>query len=213
MAEDTYQKGQDMMEMDFSDLNRGRSARNGRSEKKTFDPEKGKKFLVFGGAMLCVVILIIVLILLAVDRSTKEPASPIQAQVKALEEKVARFEGIEQNIASVQGQQEALQKSIARLEDSQKSLGRDLRNVTQEIEQLKKGTAGMTTQAKKAEPVRKQVASQTRGRYHVVQKGESLYKIAVKYGMSVRDLFRLNNLTSKSVIHPGQKLVITPAGK
>lgn len=213
MAEDTYKEGQDMMEMDFSDLNRGRSARNNRPEKKTSDPEKGKKILVFGGAIVCVVVLIIVLILLAGNKSTKESASPVQAQVKALEEKVAHLGEIEQNIASVQGQQEALQKSIASLEGSLKSLGRDLRNVTREVEQMKKGAAGMSKQAKKTEPVREQATSQTRRRYHVVQKGESLYRIAARYGTSVHELYRLNSLTSKSVIHPGQKLLIGPVGK
>jgi membrane-bound lytic murein transglycosylase D len=41
---------------------------------------------------------------------------------------------------------------------------------------------------------------------HVVRRGDNLSSIAAKYGVSVGDLLKLNNLTSHSVIHRGQKL-------
>jgi len=43
---------------------------------------------------------------------------------------------------------------------------------------------------------------------HVVQRGESLGRIAERYGVSVRDLERWNNISRKRAIHPGQRLVI-----
>ena len=45
--------------------------------------------------------------------------------------------------------------------------------------------------------------------YHTVQKGDSLWSIAAKYsGVSVDEIRKLNNLTVKTTIHPGQKLKI-----
>jgi murein DD-endopeptidase MepM/ murein hydrolase activator NlpD len=44
--------------------------------------------------------------------------------------------------------------------------------------------------------------------YHVVQKGETLYKISKKYNISVEDLMKLNNLTETSMIFAGQKLKV-----
>lgn len=44
--------------------------------------------------------------------------------------------------------------------------------------------------------------------YHTVKKGESLYKIAKRYGTTVNKLLKLNNLTEKSKIQPGQKIRI-----
>jgi membrane-bound lytic murein transglycosylase D len=49
--------------------------------------------------------------------------------------------------------------------------------------------------------------------YHVVQKGDTLWKIASKYkGSSVDEIKRLNNLTSKSQLLPGQKIKVSVAG-
>lgn len=45
-------------------------------------------------------------------------------------------------------------------------------------------------------------------RYYTVQKGDSLYKIATKFNMTVEKLIELNNLPD-SVIHPGQALKIS----
>ena len=45
--------------------------------------------------------------------------------------------------------------------------------------------------------------------YHVVQPGEILTRIAEKYGMTLDDLCRLNKITPKAVIHPGQRLIVS----
>ena len=52
------------------------------------------------------------------------------------------------------------------------------------------------------------VVAQSNNGYHHVRHGESLYLIARKYGMTVADLSRLNNMSGKSVIYPGQKLLL-----
>ena len=43
-------------------------------------------------------------------------------------------------------------------------------------------------------------------KWHVVKSGESQWSIAHKYGISVDQLRKMNKLTDKSVIQPGQKL-------
>ncbi len=51
-----------------------------------------------------------------------------------------------------------------------------------------------------------------KGFYHVVVEGESIWKIAqkykAKYKVTVDDILKANNLTTESVIRPGQKLFI-----
>lgn len=44
---------------------------------------------------------------------------------------------------------------------------------------------------------------------HTVQSGENLYRISLRYGVSVPDLKKRNNLTNDT-IYPGQQLIIVP---
>jgi LysM repeat protein len=51
--------------------------------------------------------------------------------------------------------------------------------------------------------VKKQSSSST---YHVVKAGESLYAIAGKYNISLSELRKVNKLSRRDIIHPGDKL-------
>ena len=43
---------------------------------------------------------------------------------------------------------------------------------------------------------------------YVVVKGDTLYKISRRYGVTVDDLVRWNGIKNRNLIHPGQVLVI-----
>ena len=49
------------------------------------------------------------------------------------------------------------------------------------------------------------------GVYYNVHKGDTVYSIAKRHGLSVRELRELNELSSESKLHPGQKLRVTAA--
>lgn len=46
--------------------------------------------------------------------------------------------------------------------------------------------------------------------FHVVKTGDTLASIAKKYNVSTKDLASLNNFSSKVVLRPGQKLIVSP---
>ena len=50
-------------------------------------------------------------------------------------------------------------------------------------------------------------------RYHDVRAGETLWGISRRYGLTVDELCRLNGLTPKEVIYPGQKLIVSLENK
>jgi len=50
--------------------------------------------------------------------------------------------------------------------------------------------------------------SRTHKKFHIVKSGESLISIAKHYDMSLAALLRLNNISLKKVIHPGDRLVV-----
>lgn len=47
---------------------------------------------------------------------------------------------------------------------------------------------------------------------YVVQKGDTLYSIAFRYGLDFRELAKLNGIGSGYTIYPGQQLRLVPAG-
>jgi len=47
--------------------------------------------------------------------------------------------------------------------------------------------------------------------YHQVQSGQAAWTIAARYGLTLEELYELNDLTEVSVIHPGDQLLIRPA--
>ncbi|MBN1584720.1 MAG: LysM peptidoglycan-binding domain-containing protein [Anaerolineae bacterium] len=49
------------------------------------------------------------------------------------------------------------------------------------------------------------------GTYYTVQRGDTLAKIAVRFGTSVWSIVQLNNITNPNVIYPGQRLYIAAA--
>jgi LysM repeat protein len=101
-----------------------------------------------------------------------------------IEQRVTRFEKMEQRISAYEFQLEALRESLARLDNL----------VTEIIE---------APQTNKGQP-----ATQGKAGYYLVHRGDSLYGIAQEYGLTVEELRRLNNLTKGHVIYPGQKLLV-----
>jgi LysM repeat protein len=47
-------------------------------------------------------------------------------------------------------------------------------------------------------------------RYHEIRKGENLYRISLRYGLSLQELCHINGINPQDIIWPGQKLLITP---
>lgn len=47
---------------------------------------------------------------------------------------------------------------------------------------------------------------------HIVQPGETLYRVALRYGVTVSDLQQLNNLPNANLIYVGQRLLISQNG-
>jgi membrane-bound lytic murein transglycosylase D len=53
-------------------------------------------------------------------------------------------------------------------------------------------------------------ATEANPKVHEVRSGESLWTIARRYGLSIDALRRLNKLGARALVHPGQKLKLTP---
>jgi len=118
------------------------------------------------------------------NEASSEKMASIEARLEQLEARSTQIEGQMKQIALLKNQIGKLEQSMARLE---KLLAAKIKpkNITEDK------------------------TSKPKAAYHVVQQGEILSKIAGRYGMSLDELCRLNGITPKTVIHPGQQLVVT----
>jgi LysM repeat protein len=213
MVEDKYEDGQGMMDIDFSGLNQGHKGGNRKSQRNPGGPGSGKSTLLFVGAALLIILVIITVTYFTGNGSSEKTVASIQARVKALEEKIARFDELQSSVAALQQREETLRESVSGVQSSVTALKGTLDTVSREVALLNKRPGPTPGREKSSASVRKKEAGKVHAGYHVVQKGESLYTIAKKNSISVGELCRLNKISLKSVIHPGQKLLVTPTGK
>ncbi len=132
------------------------------------------------------------------NRSTDSKAISLESKVTALEEKIV---GIERQLAELPGK-------IAASGPDPALLGR-VDALAREVEALKKQKKSTVELKAKPLPPSKPAIS-TAKKYHTVQKGETLNQISKKYGMSVDNIRKLNNLSSAQSLRIGQKLLVSP---
>ncbi|MBW1924507.1 MAG: LysM peptidoglycan-binding domain-containing protein [Deltaproteobacteria bacterium] len=110
-----------------------------------------------------------------------------------------RIDGMEERLARVEEKVGTLKGSMAARSE--------LRDLHRRVSAL----SGKVARLERRKGTRPRTAGSRTGtaKYHVVRRGESLYLIAKRYGLSLAALTRMNGLTSKSVIRPGQKLLVS----
>lgn len=150
-------------------------------------------------------ILFIAGIVYFLGRSSEKGGDPLQMKMAAFEQKIA---ALERQLADLQGKTTAPPPDPALLQR--------LEALSQRLDALEKRGLATTAEGKAKAPATKSPSAKapvpTEKRYHVVQKGETLYRISKKYGTTVEKLRKLNNLSPERDVRPGQKLLLPPEG-
>ena len=127
---------------------------------------------------------------------------PMGDEVRFLQSKVIE---LERKNAELEKQLGELQGKIGAITPASDLILR-MDGLAQKVEALEKQPTAESR--KKPSPPSKPAVS-TEEQYHTVQKGETLYRISKKYGISVEELRKLNNLSEDQPIYTGQKLRIS----
>ena len=130
------------------------------------------------------------------DRQSTQGDATLGSKIASLEQKIA---GLEKQIVDLQG------KSMAEAPDP--SLLHRVDALSRKVEALEK-RSGPTTELK-AKPSPSKVSLKGQKRYHTVQKGETLSKISKKYGITMKELRKLNDLSDSQPVRTGQRLLIS----
>jgi LysM repeat protein len=111
-----------------------------------------------------------------------------------LDQVKGRLEKLENKITQLEAQFTETNESLTTLSSYVISLEERIKKITKEIEEPS---------------LSKQTVSQENKQYYKVVRGDTLYSISKKYGLSVDELRRLNNLNENKPIQPGQRLMVT----
>jgi anti-sigma B factor antagonist len=162
-------------------------------------PERSRMPYVLAGAGIVILAIIVFLFLKPANR----PAGPereVMTKLDAIERKVSQLEGRGKALSQLEERMEGLSKSVS---DRLARLEKEVTGLRGEVEGMKKKPEVVPAPKTEQEPPR--LAA-----YHVVAKGETLYRIALRYKMSVEELRRLNNLKPDQPLLSGQKLLVKP---
>lgn len=201
---------QEFMKEIADDLGYTPEQKKTRSQKGSGDHRVSKKTLFLGGACIVLLILLIALLLGGGSGLSRKDLTPIQAKLDLLERKLARLEGMESRIIFLENQETELQQFIAEIDRSGRSTTEQLQKMTEKVGELEKRVGSVPWKTKAPRPVQAKPVPPAEKRYHEVRPGETLYRIAQKYRISVGELCRLNNIAPDQAIHPGQKLLVAP---
>jgi len=174
------------------------------SDDKPYTP---KRRPIESGSSKSLRILVVILLVLIIGGGIlyflgKQPTSsevgPLQSKVVALEQRIA---GLEKQIAELQGKISTPSPDLALLQRVD-----TLAQKVEALDRKKKPTA----EPKAKPPTPSKPTASAEKKYHMVLRGETLYGISEKYGMSVEELQKLNNLSAGKTLRPGQKLLVSP---
>jgi LysM repeat protein len=162
--------------------------------------------ILFWAALIFIIFAFFFMLIRSWNQVSKDDIKKLNENIAQLESRLGQIEQAQKGGTDLQMQLSAISQAVKRLEASDQTLQSQVNQLSEKAGKAAKPTA---VAASKPAPTAGQTPKQPSGkRYHVVQKGETLFRIAQKYGKKVADLEKLNNLTAKQEIFPGQKLLI-----
>lgn len=172
--------------------------------------KRSVKPILIAGAGLLVALVVILMFLSGAPRSAeKDQIKGLEARLKQIEEKLGKLEWIDTGLARLDRKEKELSALSERITQLESTLGR-------RIDQIAKDAAKPApVKAEAAPPKPPTAAAKTEkspaAKEYVVQKGDTLYSISRRHGVSVEQLLRLNGLSAKDPLRAGQKLKLSPA--
>ena len=181
-----------------------------------------KMVYYYAAAGLGVLILVIVIVMMGSGSGRQETASRMGLIEKRLDDLEFRFGNLVQDtsadsdLAVLQQANEDLSRRFDALEKKLEGRLNQISAALVKLEKQRQAAPQSPPTLKKAavkakSPAKAKPPAKAKTRQHTVRKGETLYQISRKYGMSVEALRKLNGIGPDAKIYPGQKLKV--AGK
>jgi LysM repeat protein len=163
-------------------------------------------YAVIGAALMVVVILIGWFVLQKKSITNTNLIIRLETRIKQFENRLAKIDEIDEQLIQ-------LETTIDRFDRFETSMSLRLDALTRQMASLQNKAITIKEADAAAPKTTSKKSSDAKIHYHMVQAGETLYKISRRYGQTVEELRRSNKLETNSTIYPGQKLIISPGKK
>lgn len=160
--------------------------------------------LLFGGIAMVALVVALFLLLGKGDPEQDEGWHRLTERVERMESTLNRLETTSEELPALLGRIEGLGKSVSRLESNQRTLMDRVDRLSRRMDALAETRGSSGARAPQASEGRTTENPST----HTVQQGETLFRIAKRYGLSIQELCTLNGMNRNEVIQPGQKLIV-----
>ena len=169
-----------------------------------------KKICIIGGAALLIVIVLVAVLSSGGSDLSKTDVNAFMTRIDRIEERVAELEGVEGRLTRMlELQTEKGLQGTSSTTDSGGAIVEQLNMLARKVEKLQDKMGSVVQEAQAIRTGKAERLVPQKARYHTVKRGESLYRIAQRYGLTVDKLCNMNKMTSKQSIYPGQKLVVS----
>ena len=155
-------------------------------------------------------VLILIILLILVLGGTLGTVVGFENRLKELEQRIARFQDIDNKVTQVLEQAQAFEQFKDRFDRLEASMTLRMDHVAKGLNDLQKKIAQVRPKKPQVLKPAKVAPKTAKKRYYTVRPGDTLYRISRTHGLTVKKLRILNKLSDKAVIHPGQELLVGP---
>ncbi len=135
--------------------------------------------------------------------SSQEKSRFPDSSIEEMQKKLTHLESLASRIKGLEEEIKLLKSTVSPTAEQLASLSKEVKNLKNKLTQLE-------TRVSKNSRTPRSGRRGIRKSYHIVKKGDTLHRIAFKYGIPVLELCRINHLSLRSTIYPGQKLLLPP---
>ncbi len=170
------------------------------------------RFLAFAGLLAFLAILLLsVLYTCSQTRNLAKRVDRLEEQFKMVPAPTMGLEQVQSQLALIENSLTGLTDLARKNQSAARSLSGKIQTIEDKMAQIESRPASKApaTAKEKAEPAKqKKTAAKDdgSGRVHIVEKGENLFRISVKYDVALDQLAKVNDMKVNDPIYPGQKI-------
>jgi LysM repeat protein len=132
----------------------------------------------------------------------------LESKIEQLEKTVAKINAIDEKLTALENQSQKFMLAVDRLDRFETAISLRVEQVDKTLAALQKVTEASGSKPGVAPQAPDVSRNDTTETYHTVSTGDTLYSISRRYGLTVEQLRKSNQLPEGATIYEGQKLII-----